>query len=318
MVLVKRWPAAFLGIVLVAFPALAVWRLSPRLPPPAESNREQLMRWLVLADLSEQPRGLQVDLLNGLQAESAREVLPADRLSELSDRHRRQLEANVAVLKPLWFAERVREFGGGGSDSATAFLDEQLRFVAAVSTASGAGASTLLAELDDWIGALPAADRPAARTAMNEAFVRWLETSPLDGLSLSSRRAVVLRVARELNEMSSQPTAPPTHSGETLFRENALLLMEGWLYNSATDYRGVPAAERSSFIDARIDEFQRWNLLSLFVKPNAKGGSTLAAALAMNVELEKWLARADGEEKPTLQAFTDDIRARLVARQLRR
>ncbi|MEX0867244.1 MAG: hypothetical protein WD030_07790 [Pirellulales bacterium] len=84
--------------------------LNQRLPDPATADREGLLKWMVLRDLSEQPDVIQQRLVDRLENE-LRVGVDLKRVdTEVNEQRRRLFWRNVDFLLERWFRDHVAAF----------------------------------------------------------------------------------------------------------------------------------------------------------------------------------------------------------------
>lgn len=125
----KRW---FLGGVAVVAAAIAVVMVAPRyylyfLPRPEVADRESLVRWLVLRDLTrEEPETVRV-LATRLDEEFGQQETNLDTVREgLKPAYKERLRSNLPVLIMAWFEEKMDRYASLPSEARDQFLDRIL------------------------------------------------------------------------------------------------------------------------------------------------------------------------------------------------
>jgi len=102
---------------------VAVWKM--RLPHPAEADRDQLLRWLAVRDLSTEPVDLQRTLARRLEEEfSGDHKIDWELLSQQLDESRRQrVWDNVLVLIKPWLIEKTACYFELAPSERTEYID---------------------------------------------------------------------------------------------------------------------------------------------------------------------------------------------------
>ena len=114
------------GCLLALAIVAAVYVLNPPLPSPAESNREEIVRWLVTRDLGRESTETRQILARRLEEEFGSGVDWETTGSQLNENQRQQLWDNVVLLLKPWFLEKTQRYFQLAASDRTAFLDELL------------------------------------------------------------------------------------------------------------------------------------------------------------------------------------------------
>lgn len=120
----KLLAVALLGLVaLGGMGAAGAYILVTRLPAPENADQDQLLRWLVTRDLSQEPVALRLALARRLEEESRRGVNWDATASRLSKAQRRRLWQNLPVLLEPWFLEKVDGYFALADGEQVVYLD---------------------------------------------------------------------------------------------------------------------------------------------------------------------------------------------------
>ncbi len=104
--------------------AVAAAMLYRPLPAPEQANRDQLLRWLVLRDLSQESEETRAVLVCRLDQEFATgEIDFAATGENLSPEHRQRLWRNVELLMEPWFIDKLQGYLATESDQRVAYLE---------------------------------------------------------------------------------------------------------------------------------------------------------------------------------------------------
>jgi len=115
------------GALLIAGVATALVYASWRLPDPAVADRDQLLRWLVTRDLSQEPVQTRQSLAQRLEREFSGTAVNWDvARSRMSDAHRQRLWTNLPLLIQAWFASQAEQYAGLAPEERSACLDRIL------------------------------------------------------------------------------------------------------------------------------------------------------------------------------------------------
>ncbi len=124
-----RYPKLLtLALIFLCAGGISCWVLFGPLPNPSDAGIRDLARWLLQRDIVNEPRKIQVSLVNRLQTELESDfALPSQR--RWSDNSHDQLLRNVVFLGKIWFQERCRQYHGLDKPERLAFLESQLAVV---------------------------------------------------------------------------------------------------------------------------------------------------------------------------------------------
>ncbi len=100
-------PMAVIGTASLAF-AVAVY--IQRLPDPETADRRGLFRWLIERDLREEPRGLQLVMMQRVERELLAGVDFREVAAMLNDAQRQLLLNNADLLARAWFAREADRY----------------------------------------------------------------------------------------------------------------------------------------------------------------------------------------------------------------
>ena len=116
--------------LLVSAAIAAIRLLYPPLPHPAEANRDELVRWLVVRDLSVEPGEIRGVLAARLEEEFGT-GLDWDAMRERLDQSQRErLWDNVLLLLEPWFMEKTDRYFELVATDRPAYLDQLLDTIA--------------------------------------------------------------------------------------------------------------------------------------------------------------------------------------------
>jgi hypothetical protein len=338
-----RTHRGILAIVLLTVLALSglsaagyFWLL--RLPHPSEATRDQLLHWLVLREVANEPPEVQQALVDRLQEELLGGLEPGADAAALSSAYREQLQRNISTLKRVWFETRTQQYAACPAGEKFAFVERQIAVVAAWSTfeldvhhgssddsPSGSAGSQFFDEIETWIADAEGERRQRMIRGVRDGLVCWLATRSLAEQPVSLRRDLANRIAREL-DYGLKLDGTEGALNDTRRRqlgENGLLLLEAWLGEQALRYAQLDAQGRASFLDERIDAFSRWNVAPLLGAGAAATGATVsannstAALFGLSRQLDTWIERAAPAEQNALRLLADDLRRQVALRALR-
>lgn len=343
MPIIRRTGAVILGLVVstaIVAAGLGWYLLAAQLPDPRIANRAGLCRWLVLRDLSAEPRDVQRAIVDRLQTE-LKSGLAADSGSGLlTPANRRQLQGNAEFLQQVWFEYRVEQYASCRRDEQMPFLEEQIDTIANWSaiqlpdadsdtagvSSAGDSAVQFFGKIEGWIERATGDNQSQMITAVQDGVVCWLATRDLADQPSLVRLELALRIVRELNagmrldEILLDLTPPQR---EKLFA-NGELLLEAWLHDQAQGFAKLPESERTAYLDARLDEVFKWGVFEVLAP--AKDGAddsaptittTRAAGLVQFSKLvDEWIERSDPSDRPDLVRLVASLQRQLLWRQL--
>jgi len=96
------------------------------LPDPAQATTEQLFRWLVTRDLSQEPASMQQAIVRRLDSDLGQTSDLAEAIAQLNESRRAMLWTNIGTLLTPWLLERVDEYGKIPAAERSAYLDRFL------------------------------------------------------------------------------------------------------------------------------------------------------------------------------------------------
>lgn len=304
-----------------------------RLPDPATADREGLVRWLVIADLSEHDDATCRTLVDRCEAVFADEGELPGRTAELGDEDRQRVQRNIERLKEVWFHARVDEYLELPDDKRSAFLDRQIGNIfrcaeldrrldegRAESGADNSGkgnaaaantdsyVAAFFASLSQWQAAAPSAKRAQIDEVIRAGLIRWLATHDLAKQSASVRRSIVEGLEQELGDRLSFGDATSTlaASESTRFWRNVEVLAEAWFHLKAEQFAHLGEDERPAFVQrqlAVIDE-----LAAHWPSVANNGTSDIAA------RLREWIAAAENDNRPAVERFAVALQKAWFAR----
>ena len=115
-----------LAALLVSAGIAAIRLFYPPLPHPAEANREELIRWLVVRDLGAEPVEIRQALASRLEGEFGA-GLDWDAMGERLDQsQRKRVWDNILLLLEPWFLQKTDQFFKLATADQPAYLDQLL------------------------------------------------------------------------------------------------------------------------------------------------------------------------------------------------
>ncbi len=304
----------------------AGWWVWPyRLPHPNACDRDQLYRWMALRDLSEEPREIQISLVNRFQR-----LMEEQRLGqgvEIDPQYESRVVANRKILQDLWFQDAIEQFEILTADQRGEFLDRQISTIngwLAISSDSDSadGATAIGKQLNVWLASGNEKDRVVSFLAAG--FLRWLATHDLQDLPLQAREQLVdlLSDALETNELGSKSDSLPGQFSTVLPKDRQLLiangelLLEAWYYLQARQHWDLPANARADFVVEQVNRVKTSPLLPLLSAANTTAPVTnqnpLLAAMKMMQTVDRWIDRADDSDREMLAQFKLAVQQQLL------
>ena len=80
------------------------------LPDPSQATTEQLFRWLVTRDLSQEPASMQQAIIHRLDSDLGSTSELAESIAQLDESRRAMLWTNIGTLLSPWLLEKVDEY----------------------------------------------------------------------------------------------------------------------------------------------------------------------------------------------------------------
>jgi hypothetical protein len=96
------------------------------LPDPSQATTEQLFRWLVTRDLSQEPASVQQAIVHRLDSDLGSTSELAEYIAQLDASRRRMLWTNIGTLLSPWLLEKVDEYAKLPPAEQPAYLDRFL------------------------------------------------------------------------------------------------------------------------------------------------------------------------------------------------
>ncbi len=150
---------------------MAVAAYIQRLPPPEETDRQGLFRWLIETDVAEQPRDVQFRLVQRVEEELLAGIDFSAGLSQVNAAQRARLLANVDRLAECWFHREADNYFAEPEKGRLALLDRQVQQIRRLG---------ILEQMSVLEGHDPArtTDRVAAVAEHARRVDRWIQQSP--------------------------------------------------------------------------------------------------------------------------------------------
>jgi len=319
-------------IALVAVIAFVIWYfMAMQLPHPSEANREQLFRWLVLRDVSRQPKDVQVALVDRLEEELSKGINAADGVRSLTDAQRQLVQMNIDFLKHVWFKTRVAQYHKLAPAGRLGFLKEQLQTIANWSTVeitapgseSGGNNTTqgFFNEIEAWIVEAEGQEKQQMNDAVRDGLICWLATQSLEEQTMEVRLDLALPITEYLDadsDVISSQTSLSTNE-QKMLAANAELLLEAWLLHQADLYYEVDESKRDEFVNRQIERVTNWGVLEMLVQNGEQAGTSelsLQAGMLQLVSLvAKWIDRAQPQQQERLRKLFSRVQQQMLLRQ---
>lgn len=310
--------AAVVGVA-----ARAVWRLPP---DPQTADSAALYRWLATADAAAADAAYREAVIDRVEAE-LQGGLTLDGGPALTRPQAACLATNAETLGRDWLRLRSREYSEVSADERHAFLESRIATIDAWANVyaemaardpTAASDESFFACLDRWV---KSEDDPTSRKHMEHAVfdgvMHWLATRDLQTQPAELRREMADCVAAQLRaDAQLQDVCGEVGSAGALrLRENCIVLLREWLTTQARLHAGLPREERTAFVDALIDDVERWNVGALLAEQESPSPAASWAQAA--AQIERWIAAADPNDQDALRALHLAVQTRLFARWLR-
>jgi hypothetical protein len=319
-----RRRVVFVAIALVAVgaAALAAWRtrlLWLPLPDPAAADATGVVRWLVLRDLSAEPAGVQVELVN--RVEKLLDEPPGATVAsvDLPQGQLEQAQRNVEHLKELWFYQAVEKYHRLDEPRQRwAFLDRQIERISrwmqwdkqlmVDGTAPAEGSwSGFFAAIERWADKANPALKDKIWAAVKAGLIRWLATSDVARQTEAARTKLALEIEKQIEAplKLSKATEGFSPGEEARFRKNVEGLAEAWFRYQARRHAAASPREQAQLVAQhlrRIEQFSPYlEQLAVRVKPDSAEGEDSAVGAGIGGQVERWIARAPAEEQPAMR-----------------
>ena len=338
-----RYPKLLtLALIFLCVGGTGYWMLFGPLPNPSDAGMRDLARWLLQRDLVNEPRKIQVSLVNRLQTELETDfTLPNQR--RWSDNSHDQLLRNVIFLGRIWFEERCRQYQDLDKPKRLAFLESQLAVVSHWSSleaqlldnqSSTSGSSTspstvrLFERIETWVDEAEGEQQSRLTRAIQDATLCSLATDNMANQSMEVRRDLADRITSFLNKagdgLGDRLQLQPSHY--TRLSENSLVLMEAWLINRAMEFQSLSPQQKKPYIEGQLNQMKQWNLGSLLDPPAVgQNGTPQQSSLDSSIKLlgrilphlETWINRAEPSQQAALRELIQQFQSQLIKNQFR-
>lgn len=294
---------------------------------PATASRQQVLRHLVLTDISAEPLPVQQAWVNRLQEELATDFEPGQTANSLSSTYRARLGRNIDALQLVWFQTRTAEYAQLPAQQREAFMLQQLQVVAAwtkvavltdpQSDIAASSTNQLIDRIETWVMQARGQQRDDMVAAVKDATVCWLSTTDLSELPLEAKSVLAVRLANEL-ERGARPevSALVTDAARSKqLQRNAAQLVEAYVYERAAAFAALPQSERIPFIDNELAAVERWGIGEMLNR-GEPSQSSASATLALVQHSQHWIENSPATQHQQVQAFVTAVQARVVWKQL--
>jgi hypothetical protein len=129
------------------------------LPDPSQATTEQLFRWLVTRDLSQEPASVQQAIIHRLDSDLGQTSDLTEVIAQLNESRRTMLWNNIGTLLSPWLLEKVDEYAKLPAAEQPAYLDRFLDRVdqwSKIGAACQQGSSATISKSDAKSDAKPA------------------------------------------------------------------------------------------------------------------------------------------------------------------
>ncbi len=322
-------------VVLAMIVSLIAWRLwAGHLPDPQQADTQGLMRWLVLAELADEPWDRQLVLVDRLEEELNKGGDLTGDAGSLSKQYQDRLQRNTQLLKRVWFQSRVDRYGSCSEAERFDFLTAQIQTVMVwskfdiptnnvvrqVDPIDHQHASTMrfFSDVERWIAEADENHAVRYRQAVRDGLTCWLATRDLAEEPMPTRRELARRIENELENglQLNQVSGDLNQQRQQILQANGLLLLEAWLHNEAEQYAALPANQRTAFVDAQLDRVSQWHLVDFLNGPSGDGSPSDSqdGVAALMVVVDGWIERAEPDLQPQLGNLVRHIQQRVLWR----
>jgi hypothetical protein len=333
MLLRHRGTLTLLTLVVLASVTIGggMWLLNAPVDP-ATASRAQVLRTLVLNDLSALPADGQQAWVDRLQIElTSEDALPTGGAGQqLSQGYREQLGRNIGLLQAVWFQTRTAQYVKLPEPEREAFMLEQLKVVGAwgkVASLMDSGpvapevaTRKLIDRIDHWVQEAKGQQREDMIAAVKDGTLCWLATTDLSDKPLAMKRELAKHLAMELDRGAQPKVAGLVSDSGRRARlvSNAGQLVEAYIYDLAAQFSTISGNARLKFVDEQLAAVQRWGIGELLSHeaPSGKAANRATAALALAEHSKQWVEHAPAEDRPQVQALVTAVQQRLVWQQL--
>ncbi len=179
------------GAIAAAMAMAVAGFCSGRLPDPATADRDGLLRWLVLQDLSREPVETRATLARRLEQEFGGKIDWTAVGKKLDASQKDRLLENVALLLEPWFGDKVDGYFRLPEGQRQAYIDRTIDLIENLKGATALGADRpaegrkkspglleLLAErIGGWMNSVTPQRRDQAKQFLLALQTRWLQST---------------------------------------------------------------------------------------------------------------------------------------------
>jgi hypothetical protein len=303
-----------------------------RLPDPATADREGLVRWLVIADLTDRDDATCRALVDRCEVVFADEgQLPSD-TQTLDERQLARVKRNVERLKEVWFHARVDDYLALPPDEQPAFLDRQIRNVFRCAELDrrlddgdggsgddhngehesaedvGGYVAAFFQTLTQWQAAAPRTKQAQIDDVVQAGLIRWLSTHDLSRQPAAVRRSVVAGLEKALGDELSfgDATSSLAAAESERFWKNVEVLAESWFHAKSEEFAALADERRAAFVVRQLAVVEE--LSSHWPSASQSAAADTAA------RLQRWIASASAGHRAAAGDFAVALQKAWFAR----
>ncbi|MEC9095534.1 MAG: hypothetical protein VX776_02810 [Planctomycetota bacterium] len=322
----KRVSVIALALLLVSgFATFDQWRwLVGVYPEVSETDTDDLVYWLALADLESQAVSVRRQLVDRFQDELNQGWRPLETQNAKADvaRYQQTIANNIETLTRDWFYYRCEQydevmdrqrrlgFVGPQVDTVLLWADMYSQVQNDGQVASEKNAFELFDKLDGWIGEAEEDKHDGLKRGIHHSVLYWLSTNSVGSLTLDTRRELAERIVVALSAGASESTDSIALTSEHYeqLQLNAFALVEVWLLNRSLEFVQLNADQRDSYLEKHLEMVKQWRLGKLLSgsssSSDAEGQMQL---LKLMGNLAVWAERAPEEHRNSYELLTKSL-----------
>jgi len=341
------------AVLLVGGGVAAAYLFYPWLPHPADADRNDLLRWLVLRDLNAESPEIQTVLAQRLEEEFSTGLDWDATAERLTAPQRERVWDNVTVLLKPWFLEKSDSYFQLAVAERPAFMHQLTETIAVwrgvdslrlqpIATADDQQRKGLFGTLSQQVTQWKKEAEPDERARIEEFFatvqmfsvrlpdpadadcdelVQWLVVRDLRNESPETLSVLMRRLEEEFRTGFDWSTRADDldESQRKQIWDNVVLLMKPWFFDKTERYFQLADDQRPAYVDELIDMITAWKDIDSLRTPEdpAASRSEQGGLLATLAEkMEEWKQGVNPAERERIEEFSKAIQVRIFRRML--
>jgi hypothetical protein len=288
-----------------------------------------VVHWLATYNLTEQPRDVQLAVVNRIQRSLGEGASFDSNSSDLDEVQLRVLSQNVDLLLGVWFKERAKQYARCEQPERLPFLREQLNVVDHwtsislptndINDANHSSAHRFFDQIEIWIQEADVDLQREMNRIVRDGVVYWLATGDIRKQSPETRSELARRIAFGLEQRSqieAENDVKLSNEQRRVLRQNAILLFEAWFRDRAMEYESLPAMHRDQFVAEQTSRVLGWRILDFITQSDKDSTSSAPSSFAKLTRLTKlvevWIERADDSDSERMRTLFMHVQRQLL------